>query len=896
MPIRRIDKTLTATTATIAGEDIAASSIPVKPHIQYGMLQPAVAGKLLDGTTSHSGAYGTAQSDGHSYYYTDIKGSKPIKDPRIGGYFGSQRYPCKSVQLLEQETATHGEKVFSIDGREWMRVVGSRPTTMNNAHGQYCHVGNTGGDLKFVEIVGYFNQANWGSYANSHATRIITETVVNGGSAHTTDTSFVTTIATPLASRYVDAASIIKIEMETITSPQITTLKLVPVTNGYIDLYSIELIAQDTTSTANRSKIQIPSQNVVSYGKKFTVSGTPHYDPFNGMSGAKTLAQLGDYIDTATSLGMENWKGGTSNYYKPFNGGRVVKWVDSSGTIKTSVTMMPPNAQNVGGTASNAFSDGEVQAGTNDHTITFNTSAVDQSLSEVAKTFHYREFGNGAANGGASGTYADASMFTHGGDNIAYVMDDGLTTFSGEDVRENGQLYHHNTTGIYLTWIGTGLSYHSNTGFGAPNTTWVQNLPYGTHILKIEAYAAYAGTNGEDHKLSLDGVVIANPLTVTHADNGVPYLGHPEFTFHQPKKPPIPEDACIIADYMLMADYVGVPSSDSGQHSTIPKGTRMCNASRDIFYNTASGSLAISNNAIGNRERTLRVQFQDTTVNSKEGPLITYFGHPKMSYGIATDSDSSARYELKISNSTTNVTGVTTSGSISGADITGFKSDGASYQHISSSKSDGTLGFNTAKLSSYPADTNDDYFYFGDAYIPTPIHTSSHYQTFETPFHKELVGGDRNMEQTNLVVTSDGKSWDEVTRDTSYIGNVLVTTNWASQNNTNTTVGVGDEVRGYEDGKHLFYKDFALAYNRFICLVDGHYQIIFGNHMNADSGAHYQKIRINGTAVRQVYYEGSGNSFIHGQLSIPLKRGDYVDHQGMHFTDDTFQFQINRLS
>ena len=73
MPIRRLEDTLTATTATIAGEDIAASSIPVKPHIQPGVLQPAIAGKLMDGTTAHSGAYGTAQSDGHSYYYTDIK-------------------------------------------------------------------------------------------------------------------------------------------------------------------------------------------------------------------------------------------------------------------------------------------------------------------------------------------------------------------------------------------------------------------------------------------------------------------------------------------------------------------------------------------------------------------------------------------------------------------------------------------------------------------------------------------------------------------------------------------------------------------------------------------------------------------------------------------------------
>ena len=92
MPIRRLEKSYTGTTSTIGGDELAANTIPVKPHIQPGVLQPAVAGKLLDGTTSHSGAYGTAQSDGHSYYYTDIKGSKPIKDPRIGAHFGSQRH------------------------------------------------------------------------------------------------------------------------------------------------------------------------------------------------------------------------------------------------------------------------------------------------------------------------------------------------------------------------------------------------------------------------------------------------------------------------------------------------------------------------------------------------------------------------------------------------------------------------------------------------------------------------------------------------------------------------------------------------------------------------------------------------------------------------------------
>ena len=80
--------------------DGSAIQTPTKPHIQPGTLYPAVFGKLLDGSTSHSNAYGTAQSDGHSYYYTDIKGSKHIKDPIIGAHFGSQRHQFTSVQQI----------------------------------------------------------------------------------------------------------------------------------------------------------------------------------------------------------------------------------------------------------------------------------------------------------------------------------------------------------------------------------------------------------------------------------------------------------------------------------------------------------------------------------------------------------------------------------------------------------------------------------------------------------------------------------------------------------------------------------------------------------------------------------------------------------------------------
>ena len=58
------------------------------------------------------------------------------------------------------------------------------------------------------------------------------------------------------------------------------------------------------------------------------------------------------------------------------------------------------------------------------------------------------------------------------------------------------------------------------------------------------------------------------------------------------------------------------------------------------------------------------------------------------------------------------------------------------------------------------------------------------------------------MEQTNLIVTADGKSWDEVTRDTSYIGNLVVLFRGdpsASNDtdNTNSTLTHFEDKRGH---------------------------------------------------------------------------------------------------
>ena len=178
--------------------------------------------------------------------------------------------------------------------------------------------------------------------------------------------------------------------------------------------------------------------------------------------------------------------------------------------------------------------------------------------------------------------------------------------------------------------------------------------------------------------------------------------------------------------------------------------------------------------------------------------------------------------------------------------------------------------------------------------LAIPIHSASHYQPFETPFLHELVGGDRNMEQTNLVVTPDGKTCDEVTRDVSYIGNACVSTGftgdgWVSSDaNHIWTEWRGNQAAGFD----YYNKDFAIAYDRMICLEDGQYRILWNVSRRASSGD--WKLLINGVLVMRTMngadYESSSINTI-----VNLKRGDYIQgYDEVHLSAEMDQYRIER--
>ena len=142
------------------------------------------------------------------------------------------------------------------------------------------------------------------------------------------------------------------------------------------------------------------------------------------------------------------------------------------------------------------------------------------------------------------------------------------------------------------------------------------------------------------------------------------------------------------------------------------------------------------------------------------------------------------------------------------------------------------------------------------------------------------------MEQTNLVVTGDGKTWDEVTRDVSYIGDMRVKVSTETNMTVANTIQLPFYVRGADAVNSTlagdkFTKDFAIAYDRFICLVDGHYRIEFWSYIDTDISANTNfEILKNGTIIAQTFVDDASKRHPNISAINFLKRGDYIQYKG----------------
>ena len=152
------------------------------------------------------------------------------------------------------------------------------------------------------------------------------------------------------------------------------------------------------------------------------------------------------------------------------------------------------------------------------------------------------------------------------------------------------------------------------------------------------------------------------------------------------------------------------------------------------------------------------------------------------------------------------------------------------------------------------------------------------------------------MEQTNLVVTPDGKSWDEVTRDVSYLGGMRVQAEMDSADQTSTSYVVLDEWRGTTNKRDLFNKDFAIAYDRLICLVSGQYEISFSTFITSSlSESTYGEIQKNGTKMVEFRLESGNYSQPSVDTITSLVRGDYIQIKSSMYDHTNAFFHIKKI-
>lgn len=194
-----------------------------------------------------------------------------------------------------------------------------------------------------------------------------------------------------------------------------------------------------------------------------------------------------------------------------------------------------------------------------------NLTSADHTNEEVARIYHFREFGAGRSD--------DFSSLTTSSSSRAFTLDDGTTTLLCQNAQMHSTTPGFQPAGIndYLTFtfVGTGLdvvrydgttsldtttvyvdgtSVGTLTAIGTANkqsiTKIVSGLPYGTHTVRIFRTAA-AG----------------NPPTFT------------QFIVYQPKKPTLPSGAVELAGYNVMADYVAnvVASVDARSAGVLSK-------------------------------------------------------------------------------------------------------------------------------------------------------------------------------------------------------------------------------------------------------------------------------------------------------------------------------------
>ena len=129
--------------------------------------------------------------------------------------------------------------------------------------------------------------------------------------------------------------------------------------------------------------------------------------------------------------------------------------------------------------------------------------------------------------------------------------------------------------------------------------------------------------------------------------------------------------------------------------------------------------------------------------------------------------------------------------------------------------------------------------------------------------------------------------------------NTDTVTTWATYVVWDEWRGQPNKGAGSRPNRNCFNKDFAIAYDRLICLKDGQYKLEADVHVTG-TGDQYSIWYVNGSYAGAAFREEgvAGGLVMSPKATVHLKRGDYVQMRGEYGgldTDDN-QATITRLN
>jgi hypothetical protein len=341
-------------------------------------------------------------------------------------------------------------------------------------------------------------------------------------------------------------------------------------------------------------------------------------------------------------------------------------------------------------------------------------TSANHANEEVARAFHWREFGVNRADDFSTVT-------TAGSGNRAFTADDGVTTLTASSIAAlsstvvDAMTFNTNSEYWTFTFVGTGLDiirrdnsgsattftvYVDGTNVGTlsstanPNQTItekiVSGLPYGTHTVKIQVGSQ-----------NFNRAVL-------------------QFLVYQPKKPTLPAGVVEIADYNVMATFV---ANTTVGLETVSTGVMRKFGAREMTYvgTWSTPGIDVPNNIGG---------FNWITSTQNDYFEYVFFGTGFDFRFLANTSNSSQNILVQVDGitlNTTNYPGAATS--VYGTGVTFTGATGILNQRATGSNQNGsgftvsglTLGLHKVRFTQQAAGGN--FLQVNSIDVITPIHT-----------------------------------------------------------------------------------------------------------------------------------------------------------------------------